>query len=238
VADGAWSQAHRKAAELGLDYVGTDLLLLGLTQGGGVAAEVLAELGATEESVSSVVARLLTSAPPSREPGRKEHPRPTPAAEHARGRAEGIAIGLGVSEATVHTLLALAYDRHGVHASVLRILGVDRREIVRRLAARGIEVPADPPPPDPAPHTESVVLPDAQARLVAAELGRRSTERPDWFFDAWGGGSWGYGQMPDRPGDSRISAEPRIGLRPIVIDVLRSAGQPAPPEDAWETTLP
>jgi hypothetical protein len=231
---GAWAEAYQKAVEHERGYVGTDLILFGLTRSSGVAAEVLAELGANEESVSRAIAPLLTAGKAA-EPGRLENPRPTPAAEHARGRAEGIAIGLGVTGTAVHLLLALCYDRHGIHASVLRLLGVDRGEIVSRLAARGIAVPANPPPPDPAPHSESVVIPDAQARLVAAELARRSTERPEFFVDAWGGASWGYGGIPDRPGDARLSAEPRIGLRAIVVDVLRSAGYAAPPDDAWKT---
>ena len=229
----AWTEATREATERGLDYIGTDLLLLGLTRVGGVASEVLAEQGATEEVVLRVIADLHRGEE-IHEP-HEPHPRATPRAEHARGRVEGMAIGLGGPERSIHLLLALAYDRRGIHRGVLSTIGADRRGIVDGLAARGVTVPANPPPPDPTPHSDSVILPDDQARVVAAELARRSLAEPDRFFDEWGDGSFGYGGLPNRPNEARISAEPRIGLRSIVPEILRSAGYPDPPEDAWHT---
>ena len=167
--------------------------------------------------------------------GRPWHTRRTPAAEHARGRAGGIAIGLGERETWVHLLLALAYDRDGIHASVLRQLGVSRSAIVEALKTRGVAVPPDAPPRDADPTTQAVILPDAHARVVVAELGRLSLADRAMYFDEEGSGRWGYGGVPDRPDDAQISAQASIDLRGIVRAALEEAGLPQPAEDDWET---
>ena len=231
----AWSEATAIAKDLGVAYIGTDMLLLGLTRTEGLAADTLAAAGATEAAVAAIVMHTERSEDPAAAETNVAYPRPTPAAEHARGRAEGLGIALGISDASVRLLLALAYDRWGVHSSVLRFVGADRARIVETLAARGVPVPPSPPAPDRTPHSVTVILPDEQARAVAAELARRSVADRAYWFDAWGGASWGYGGVPGQPADSRISGEERIGLHELVPEILAASGYPPPPDDAWET---
>jgi hypothetical protein len=230
----AWTEAAAIAMELGVGYVGTDMLLLGLTRTEGMAADLLAGAGATEDAVAAIVDHTDRSLPAA-EDADLAHPRLTPAAQQAWGRAEGIGIALGISSGSIRLLLALAYDRYGVHGSVLRHVGADRAAIVAALADRGVPVPPLPPAPDRTPHSVSVTLPDEQARVVAAELARRSTEDVDYWFDAWGGASWGYGGVEGRPADARISGEERIGLHELVPEILAESGYPRPPDDAWES---
>jgi Clp amino terminal domain, pathogenicity island component len=231
----AWTEAAAIAKELGVGYVGTDMLLLGLTRTEGVAADVLATAGATEAAIAAIVMHTVRSDPPPTADADAGYARPTPAAEHARGRAEGLGIALGVADGSIRLLLALAYDRSGLHSSVLRHVGADRAKIVEALADRGVPVPPTSPAPDRMPFTVTVTLPDEQARAVAAELGRRSVADRTYWFDAWGGASWGYGGVPGRPADSRISGEARIRLREIVPEILAASGYPPPPDEAWNT---
>jgi hypothetical protein len=230
-----WAEAFEEATRRGLGYLGTDLLLLGLARTDGISGEVLTELGATPDAIEAVVDTTAVPDPrASGEADRPPYPKATPAAEHARGRAHGLAIGLGQSQRQVHLLLALAYDRHGVHAHVLRRLGVHRSALVARLAERGVVVPAEPPPPDPAPKSEAVVLPREQADVVLKVLIEGFKERQELFIDQEGEGRWGYGAVEGQPDETRIIAEPVVGLRAIVPDALRAAGFPEPPESAWE----
>ena len=233
-----WSDAFREAEARGVSHFGTDLLLLGLARGNGVAGEVLRELGATPAAITPIIDEIYVSSIRPRRPetdefGRPWHVRPTPAAEHARGRANGIAIGLGERERWVHLLLALAYDRSGIHCSILQRLGVSRFAIVEALKVRGVAVPPNAPPRDRDPQTQAVILPDAHARVVVAELGRRSIADRDRYFDEEGSGRWGYGGVPERPADARIGAQASIDLRSIVREALDDAGLPQPAEDDW-----
>jgi hypothetical protein len=235
-----WSDAHREADARGLGHLGTSLLLLGLSRSEGIAGDVLRHLGATPAAITPILDQIDASSNASPRPetdefGRPWHVRATPAAEHARGRAEGIAIGLGERQVQVHLLIALAYDRHGFHSSILRQLGVSRSAIVEALKARGVAVPVNAPPSDPDPMTQAVTLPDAHARIVVAELGRRSIADRPTYFDEEGSGRWGYGSVPDRPDDASISAQASIDLRGIVRTALDEAGLPQPAEDDWES---
>ena len=99
-------------------------------------------------------------------------------------------------------------------------------------------MPPDPPPRDPEPMTQAVILPDANARIVVAELGRRSIADRATYFDEEGSGRWGYGGVPERPGDAKISAQASIDLRAIVRAALEEAGLPQPSEDDWKTFGP
>lgn len=235
-----WGEAYQEADARGLGYVGTDLLLLGLARGEGVVGGVLRELGATPSAIAASLdpiyaSREASPRPETDELGRPWHVRATPAAEQARGRASGIAIALGVRETGAHLLIALAYDRSGFHASVLRQVGVSRSAIIEALKVRGIAVPSKPPPRDPDPITQAVILPDAHARIVVAELGRISLADRATYFDEEGSGRWGYGGVPGRPGDARVSAQATVDLRRIVRDALDEAGLPQPAESDWET---
>lgn len=232
---GAWAEANEIAGELGVGYIGTDILLLGLIRAGGVAAEVLAQAGATEDAVAEIVRRTSGSSEPPGDRSDPDQPRPTPAAEHARGRAEGFATALDIQDGSVALLLALVYDRHGIHGSAFRQLRVDRGALIERLAAQGFAVPSKPPAPYPAPHSEAVILKHDHAMVVIEELAKRTVAAPELWFDAWGGGSWGYGAVTGRPDHTRISGEPRIHLRDVIPEILAANGLPVPPDDAWET---
>jgi hypothetical protein len=189
--------------------------------------------------MTPVIDQLNTSSvaaprPERDELGRPWHVRATPAAEQARGWARGIAVAQGERETYAHLLLALAYDRDGVHNIILRQVGVSRAAIVEALKAHGVTVPPNPPPRDPDPMTQVVTLPDAHARVVVAELGRRSLADRATYFDGEGSGRWGYGGVPERPGDAHITAQAAIDLREIVQTALENAGLPQPAEADWE----
>jgi hypothetical protein len=230
----AWSDAYREARDRALGYVGTDLLLLGLSRTDGPAGEVLRELGATPDRVLGVLDDLRWS--PAREmtDQLREYPVATPRAEHARGRAEGIAIGLGRQQRQADLLLALAYDRDGVHNAILRRLGIDSASIVRALATRGVTVPAVDPPPPPPSHNIVLTLPDEQHQIVVRALSRASVADQHRFFDQWGGAYWGTNSVPERPGFGFVTATEELGLRDLATTALVDAGYPPPPEDAWE----
>jgi ATP-dependent Clp protease ATP-binding subunit ClpA len=233
VNDDPWADAYREARERKLGYVGTDLLLLGLARTTGVAGEVLRELGATPDVVSAAIDWLGSEPATDIDEARMAHPTDTPRMARALGRAEGVAVGLGVRESQAHLLLALAYDRDGVHSAVLRRLGVDRAAIVTRLAESGIKVPPNPPAPDPEPLSVQLVLPAEHADVVIRALEQATAADPSRFFDAHGGGRWGFNTMPDRPGFKHVSAKAGLGLRELASEALRAAGFPEPPEDAW-----
>ena len=236
-----WAEAHREADARSLGYIGTDLVLLGLARGEGVAGDVLRDLGATPAAIEAAIDRLHandeTSRPEAGVKGRPSRVRPTPAAEHARGRASGIAIGLGERTTREHLLLALAYDRSGIHTDVLHQVGVTRSAIVEVLRAQGIGA-TSPPPRDPDPMTQSVTMPDAHARVVAAELGRRSIGVRATYSDEEGHGRWSYGGARERPGDACVRAQESIDLRGLS---ARHSMLPASrnlPEEQWETLTP
>ena len=80
-----------------------------------------------------------------------------------------------------------------------------------------------------------MTLSDEQARVVAAELARRSTEDIDYWYDSWGGARRGYGGIDGRPGEARIYGEERTGLPTLVPEILAASGYPPPPDDSCET---
>jgi hypothetical protein len=234
VTNDPWSEAYREAQERKLGYIGTDLLLLALARTSGVAGDVLRELGATPEAISAAIDVVIVERPPDIDAVRIEHPADTPRTAHARGRAEGLAIATGAKESAAHLLLALAYDRDGIHSGLLQRVGVDRAAIVTRLADRGIAVPPKPPAPDREPQPVQLVLPAEQADVVVRALSKATVADQDRFFDAHGGGRWGFNAVPDRPGFNHIFATRDLGLREFASEVLRAAGYLEPPEDAWK----
>lgn len=228
---GPWHEAYLEASARGWTHLPSELLLLGLARSGGVSGEVLAELGATE----AAVAQALKDSAALRKPAVGRAIQETPAAQQALGRAEGIAIGLGVAEQPVHLLIALVYDRDGSHAAVLYDLGIDRKAIMERLRLRGIAVPSIDPPPERAPKSVRLTLPKDQANVVLARLDELIASEPrERFFDAAGGGRYGYAADRVVPGHTKLIAEPVVRLHEVVNDSLRSAGFPAPPDDAWD----
>ena len=229
-----WSEAIREARERELGYVGTDLLLLALSRTDGPAGQALRDLGATPEKVLEAMNALGWQSAPDLDDTRRQWPRATPAAEHARGRAQGIAIGLGKKETQVDLLLALAYERNGVHQAVLGRLGIDASAIVTALDKGGLPVPSIPPPPRPEPHPVMLTLPIEQRDVVLRALERATIAHPDRYFDAWGGARWGMNSMANRPGYGYIVATEDLGLRDFAVAALAEAGYPAPSDEAWE----
>jgi len=97
----AWAEAHDIARELGVGYIGTDMLLLGLIRAGGVGGQMLSAAGATDEAVGRIVRQTNRSVEAPPEQLDPEHPRSTPATEHARGRSDGMATALGLRDGSV-----------------------------------------------------------------------------------------------------------------------------------------
>ncbi|HEX5825368.1 MAG TPA: Clp protease N-terminal domain-containing protein [Candidatus Limnocylindrales bacterium] len=214
-----WVDARSLASDHGQETLTTDILLIALARRPGVAGDVLRSLGASEEA-------LLRAMPPARaKPGAAgtSSAATSPAVEQARGRAEGLALGHGVPVDSTHVLLALAYDDVGMHASALRLIGVDRGAIVEGLRSRGVAVPPVAPPQDMPMKSASISLAPDEARLVIDELVARTTSGDRALIGAGGRSRWGYG---GDPADSRrvvIHAEPDVPLASIAASVLESA---------------
>ncbi len=126
--------AGEEAVSLGHNYVGTEHLLLGLYQAGGLAADVLAAANVTRANViEEVVARTprvamhsITTTPPY-----------TPRATFALDRAVAESQSLGHDfVGTEHLLLALFDDSEGLAAKILADLGADRERTRARIIER------------------------------------------------------------------------------------------------------
>ena len=217
-----WMDASTLARERGQETLTTDILLVALARQSGLAGDVLRSVGASAD-------QLLRAIPPARAqpPTHAEPSAPvasSPAVEQARGRAEGLALGVGVPPDPTHVLLALAYDDAGMHASVLRLIGVDRGDIVERLRSRGIGVPASAPPPDVPMKSASISLAPDEARLVIDELVARTTSGDPELIGPTGRSRWGYGRDPADVMRVRIHAEPDVPLASIAATVLGRDG--------------
>ena len=215
-----WLDAWSLASERGQETLTTDLLLVALARQPGIAGDVLRSVDASADV-------LLGAIPPAR--GRppsgaaaQAQLASSPAVEQARGRAEGLALGVGTPVHPTHVLLALAYDDGGMHASVLRRVGVDRGDIVERLRSRGIRVPDSAPLPDMPMKSASISLAPDEARLVIDALVAGTTSGDPELIGPTGRSRWSYGGDPDDAGRVRIHAEPDVPLASIVASVLGS----------------
>jgi ATP-dependent Clp protease ATP-binding subunit ClpC len=90
-----------EALALGHNYIGTEHILLGLvSEGEGVGARILLDLGADAESVRDEIIRWLAGPTGQQERGPRQvkpvEPVPEPAAVRRHGRALLVAFGLGV----------------------------------------------------------------------------------------------------------------------------------------------
>jgi hypothetical protein len=217
----------------GWGYVLNSSVLFAIAQQGGIAGSVLAELGVTEDSL------LQTSpgagdvpGPPADDVFRASEPPNAPEVDELRRRADGFALGLGITDEAAALLLGLAYDRYGTHVPVLRRLGIERDTIVATLTAHGIAVPATPPPPDLPELSDRVVLTRKQAEIVIGKLVQLASSDPGRVLDRTGAGRWAYGAVDGQPGMSQILATDDLDLPAIVDQALRSAGTTTQPKRA------
>jgi len=213
----AWDLAR----ERGQAALTTDLLLVALARQPDTAGDVLRSLGAAETALLRVI-------PPGRRAREAQGPASvatSPAVEQARGRAQGIALGLGVPVDSTHVLLALAYDDGGMHASVLRSLGVDRGDIVERLRNVGVRVPTAAPPPDAPRRSASISLAPDEARLVIDALLARTTNGDGDLMGPSGRSRWGYGVDPVDAARVRINVEPDVPIASIAAGILGSTDE-------------
>ena len=214
-----WLDAWSLASERGQETLTTDILLVALARQSGIAGDVLRSAGASPDL-------LLRAIPPARRrPLGTAGQAPvasSPAVEQARGRAEGLALSVRAPVDPTHVLLALAYDEAGLHASVLRRIGVDRGDIVERLRSRGISVPSSAPLPDMPVKSASISFAPDEARLVIDELVARTTSGDPELIGPTGRSRWSYGGDPADAGRVRIHAEPDVPLASITASVLGS----------------
>jgi hypothetical protein len=125
--------------------VGNDLFLLAVAglDGPPPARQALEQAGAGADRLRAGVHVSGEAAPG---PGAVVFP---PAYYALAGRAQGFAAALGDGTVTPeHLLLALLWDPHGLCAHLLKQVGVGREQVVARLAALGVPVPAAPWPAD------------------------------------------------------------------------------------------
>lgn len=160
--------ASKEAAEFNLEYVGTEMLLIGLLREGyGVAAHVLKNLGFTVEKVRDEV---LKHTPRNDGPvvtmGRLPlTPRTTKVIEFANEEAKAIGNAYVGSE---HLLLGLIREREGVAAQVLANCGCTLDDIHKQI----VELVKQP---SPSPADGDAVL--AAANAVVAALNALPQQR-------------------------------------------------------------
>lgn len=164
-------QAREEAFSLHHQYVGTEHILLGLCDGGGVAEHALTSLGATPDAVRAAVLQVV-------KPGSAEHDE----TESVGGLIGAIVDSIGLKKpkvdlpytsrakkvlelamtearelhhayvGTEHLLMGLLREERGIGAQVLASLGLTvpsmRQEILRLL---GTEMPGEPTIPADTP---------------------------------------------------------------------------------------
>ena len=121
--------AQEKAKELNSPFVGTEFLLLGIAEEKGRVADVLADMGVTSDRIISEI--LAIGLP--REVSLEEIELTSPV-EKTLERALDEANNYGSSQISPsHLLLALVKMDGGMAKSVLNHLGIDLRELQRRV---------------------------------------------------------------------------------------------------------
>lgn len=139
----------------------------------------------------------------------------TPALLQFLALARGLALGGGGGADGVTddlALVALCYDRDSRIPGHLEELGLDAVEVVAALAARGVPVPTQPPPPAAAPlrpFGPRIGFPGEDlSAVLAAVRGRFSTKD----------GVWGWNTEAD--GRCWIDGEEHLDLEPAVRDAV------------------
>jgi hypothetical protein len=184
-------QAFQEAIRHEDGYVGAVHLTLALLSRPSVGAEVLAEQGLTYDRVATTCGPAdrafmrgadgtLREVPAVRYDPAKGLSGPNPDGQQVVGRAEGLAIAVGVAEpAAEHWLLALLYSPAGAgFPALLRQLGAQPSDLLDGLRRRGVPVPdlpLDDLPPigPPPPGLRSELPPHGSGRVeVYSELPR------------------------------------------------------------------
>lgn len=167
-----WSLAHEEARRLQDSYVGTHHLLLGLvSEGNGVAATVLAEMGV-------VLEKMREQVKPSYEAGDWNVPSDItlqPKLKHVIELASNEARRLyHPSIGTGHLLLALVRGRddQGIEAGLLKSLGVDM-DTLRTALRRTLTEKANMPEQE----AEAVTDESSEEGIYASNASRASIER-------------------------------------------------------------
>lgn len=150
--------ARDAALKLGHEYIGSEHILLALTQDGGLAGEVLRSLDVTRDKVRGEVEALVPRGPSELRGQLPFTPRARDLLEAAVAEARDLDHAYVGSE---HLLLGLLRQEEGVALQVLQNLGARRdevgREVLRRLGAKSgrwartrAAPAAQAPPPGPA----------------------------------------------------------------------------------------
>ena len=161
--------ARREAQDMNHDYIGTEHLLLGLIrEGGGVAANVLRNLGVDIERIREEVGRYMQPGPSMKVMGKLPF---TPRVKKVLELSLEEAIELGHNYiGTEHLLLGLIRENDGVAAHVLLDLGL-RLEEVRDAV---LELLGSPPPSSEPPVTSG-------SEATQPKRGRSKTPALDSF---------------------------------------------------------
>ena len=122
------NHALQGARELGHGYVGTEHLLLGLTQTDGIAGNVLAENGITAEKVIDKISQIIGTGAPSNVTGRDLTPRMKRILEQSFLEARKTGQFLIGSE---HLLMALLLEADCKAVEILELCGTSREVVYR-----------------------------------------------------------------------------------------------------------
>jgi ATP-dependent Clp protease ATP-binding subunit ClpC len=138
----ALSQAHKNAVEMGHKYIGSEHILIGLaSEGTGVAAKLLDELGITAENIKSEIERLIGfNTPLNPEMDLLLTPRSKRILEMSSYEAKR----LGHSYiGTEHMLMAIVRDGDGVGAKIIESMGNNLADVYAKIVQSvdgGIEI--------------------------------------------------------------------------------------------------
>jgi hypothetical protein len=200
--------AVEQARQMDHGWTGPEHFLLAVLAEPGVASETLTGLGVTYEELRG---RLRSRSADPDLPGARNGITLNPAAQRLAGWALGYAAAQGSrTPQPEHWLVALLHadDRA---AMALHPFGVTGAGVAEALAARGVPVPAYPPPVHrPWRGVHHVWVTEEERRPVVRLLLERHPPGSEW--------RWGFNWVGE-PRRCRISAEGGIDLDAIVADV-------------------
>jgi ATP-dependent Clp protease ATP-binding subunit ClpA len=178
-------QGWREARRLGHDWVGEEHVLLALAGSDSVAGDALREAGATVDVLDGGLLTALAHADPPVESDERGpvSPRPNPRHYSLFGRAEGLALARGSRSLLPEDVLVAAVWRDGMASRILDQLGIDRTDLIRRLAERGADVPSGEPEPLDRRPRKRVDVPFDELMTIVRELPARLPEGSPFGFN-------------------------------------------------------